>query len=117
EQPEPVLLVQQNLQGEGAGTPGREFDGQRQPVEASAQLEHRLLVLESQAQRRVQRGCPLDEQPGGFVPLRLAFADSSAGRRQGQGRNRVERFAVNTQRFATGGQHVQVRAATQQVGG
>ena len=92
-----------------------QLDRQRDAVQALADLQDGRGVGRGECKARRGRGCPLDEQPDGFVlGQRLRAEADGADIGQGQGRHAEGHFAGDPQRFAAGGQDGQLRAGLQQ---
>lgn len=103
QQPEAVLQAGQQLSGgEGAQPPRRQLDGERDPVEAPAQLPYVGPVAVVQCEPGHPRRRPVLEQ---LRRLRL-----------GQRRQREQQLALDVQRPAPHGQHPQPRRTPQQLG-
>ena len=104
EQPEPVVQPFADLrEGKRAGARGREFDGERETVEAGADLgDHRAVVV-GEFERRARCVSPGDEEGHGV--------------RRPERRYRPDGLTADAKSLAARGEDAQRRAATEQVFG
>ena len=102
EQAEPIVQARRgSAERERSGAGGRELDGERQTVEAGADVgDHRVVVV-GEFERRAGGVSPGDEEAHGVV-----------GRER---RHRPDGLAADAQSLAARGEDAQRRAATQQV--
>ena len=109
--------AQHRLRREQPDAGGGQLDGQRQPVQATADLGDGRRVLVGEREVGLTAPRPLDEQGH----RRVAGASGSARRRlpsvgQRQRRHRELVLAAQLQRRPAGHQHLQARARRQQLG-
>ncbi len=101
-------------QRERADVAGHEFDGERQAVEAPADLGHQMAVAAMERESRgVARGA-VDEEPYRLGPQEGCHIVSGVGRRQGQLADPEHGLSGHPQRLPAGGQDPQPGAPDQQ---
>ncbi len=97
---------QHGRRGQQLDTRSRQFDGQRQTIQAMTNLRHRRRVLIGQVKTRAGSPRPLDEQPDRFVVAEVLRRRSLGTIRQLQGRDRVLVLGSQVQRRPAGRQYL-----------
>ena len=113
---QPVVEARGEFGGRQRAQPGAgQLDGQRQSIEAAADLGHRWQVLGGQPEPEHRGRGAVGEQPqrGGVH----RFPEADRWRRHRQRRHRVDPLAGGGQRFAGRGEDPHPRAAAQEVVG
>ena len=115
EQPEALAeVVGDPLRGELAATRRSQLDGQWDPVELLADVDHRLDLHRAQAQVRSSSASAVDEQHDRVEPVERRHIERRITRTVPTGRDPPRHLAGQSERFATRRQHDEVRAAAAQ---
>nr|WP_127149021.1 hypothetical protein [Streptomyces lydicus] len=109
-----VQPVQNAGQREGAHPARRQFDGQRQPVQPSADLGHRTGLAGPELECRVARPGARQEQPDCLGPQQRSGVVLLAGGRQRQLADAEDDLARDPQRLPAGGEKPQPGASREQ---
>ena len=105
---------EQQRQGQVANARRGQLDGQRQPVQPTANRAQQGCLLRFRPELGVRRTCALDEQGDGFAVQHLLLACARRG--QAQRRHAQLVLARDPQGDAAGGQHPHAGRGAQHLG-
>ena len=109
-----LQLPEQTFEAKAGDLPGRQFQRQRDAIEATADIDDPRQIGISQFEAVVAGHGPFDEELQRGKIQGLGAVQHGDGRGAVQGLQALNEFAFSPQALAAGGQDVQMRRATQQ---